>query len=329
MSSVLVTGGAGYIGSIMTLKLLDEGERVVVIDDLSAGHRGAVPDAAAFVQGDIGDEALVRRTISEHDVGAIMHFAGSVLVFESVADPLGYYLNNTVKSRSLVALAVDLGVPHFVFSSTAAVYGAPGDDPVREDAPLDPHSPYGTSKLVTEWMLRDTAAANPDFSYAALRYFNVAAADPAMRAVQSSKVSSHIVKIAAEAAMGKRPGLQIYGDDYKTPDGTCVRDYIHVWDLADVHYKALAHLRQGGSSLVANCGYSRSFSVREVVEAVKRVSGIDFPVSFAARRPGDPELIVADSTLAREKLGWTPRFDELDTIIRHALEWEKRLRART
>lgn len=328
MSSVLVTGGAGYIGSHMALRLLDAGETVVVLDDLSAGHRWSVPQGAHFVEGDAGDEALVRRIIDEHDVSAIMHFAGSVLVFESVADPLAYYLNNTVKSRTLIAAAASMDVPHFIFSSTAAVYGAPGAEPVREDAPLDPHSPYGSSKLVTEWMLRDAAASNDGFTYAALRYFNVAGADPAMRAGQSSKVSTHIIKIAAEAATGKRPGLQIYGDDYATPDGTCVRDYIHVWDLANVHYAALTHLRRGGSSLVANCGYSRGFSVREVIDAVKRVSGTDFAVTTASRRPGDPDTIVADSTLAREVLGWTPDLDDLDTIIRHALEWERMLAAR-
>ncbi len=323
--SVLVTGGAGYIGSHMALRLLDAGEDVVVIDDLSTGHEWAVPAGAELVRGDVGDADLVASVIKSRDVGAVMHFAGSILVFESVADPLGYYLNNTVKSRALVDAALRGGVRQFVFSSTAAVYGSPGLEPIDEDAPLRPESPYGTSKLVSEWMLRDTAAANPQFRYAALRYFNVAGADPQLRSGQSSKISTHLIKIAAEAASGKRASMKMYGDDYPTPDGTCVRDYIHVWDLVEAHYGALEHLRAGGESLVANCGYGHGFSVREVIDAVKRVSGVDFAVEKARRRDGDPAMIVANSDRARRLLGWTPQYDDLDTIIAHAIAWERQL----
>ncbi len=326
--SVLVTGGAGYIGSHMALRLLDAGEDVVVLDDLSTGHEWAVPAGAELVRGDVGDAGLVSEIIESRGIDAVMHFAGSILVFESVADPLGYYLNNTVNTRTLVEAALRCGVGQFVFSSTAAVYGSPGMEPIGEDAPVRPQSPYGTSKLVSEWILRDTAAANPQFRYAALRYFNVAGADPQLRSGQSSKVSTHLIKIAAEAASGKRPSMKMFGDDYPTPDGTCVRDYIHVWDLADAHYRALEHLRAGGESLVANCGYGHGFSVREVIDAVRRVSGVDFAVEKAERRPGDPAMIVANPGLAREVLGWTPRFDDLDTIISHAIAWEEALRRR-
>lgn len=325
--SVLVCGGAGFIGSHMVHELNDRGERVVVIDNLSTGFAWALPEAARLVQGDIGDMDLVRRVIREHNVEAIVHFAGSIVVPESVADPLGYYLNNTVKSRSLMAVAVETGVPHFIFSSTAAVYGAPKDNPVREDAELKPISPYGSSKLMTEIMLRDTAFAHP-FNYVALRYFNVAGADPKGRTGQSTKGATHLIKVACEAAQGKRSHLDVFGTDYPTADGTCIRDYIHVTDLVRAHVDALGYLRRGGKSDVFNCGYAHGFSVLEVIDAVKRVSGRDFEVRLAARRAGDPPAIVAASDKARAALGWTPQLDDLDQIVEHALAWEAALTSR-
>jgi UDP-glucose 4-epimerase len=323
--TVLVTGGAGYIGSHMVLKLLEEREDVVVIDNLSAGHKWAVPAQAVFYNADIADQNALDSIFATHKIDAIMHFAGAIVVSQSVELPLDYYRENTCKSRTLIERALNEGVEHFIFSSTAAIYGAPGLAPVAESAPFAPESPYGTSKLMTEWMLRDVAAVNPGFRYAALRYFNVAGADPQMRAGQSSRVSTHLIKIAAEAATGKRDGISIFGDDFQTPDGTCVRDYIHVTDLANAHYQALSYLRKGGPSVAANCGYGSGYSVRQVVESVKAVSGVDFPVTPAPRRTGDAAMIVADSTLARDLLGWSPEFDDLETIIRHALEWEQRL----
>jgi UDP-glucose 4-epimerase len=325
--TVLVTGGCGYIGSHMVWKLLDEGEQVVVLDRLSTGFDWAIPPEAPLVVGDIADQDLVEATIRDHGVSAIVHFAGSIIVPESVGDPLGYYLNNTVKSRALIESAVRAGVPHFIFSSTAAVYGTPATTPVAEDAPATPESPYGTSKLMTEWMLRDTAAAHP-LRYTALRYFNVSGADPKMRTGQSTKGATHLIKVASEAALGKRPYMELYGDDYPTPDGTCIRDYIHVWDLAEAHFLALRRLREGGGNLVANCGYGRGYSVREVVEAVKQVTGVDFEVRQRGRRPGDPASIVADAARARQEFDWRPGFDDLRTIIGHAVEWERRLSAR-
>ncbi|MBB5752528.1 UDP-glucose 4-epimerase GalE [Prosthecomicrobium pneumaticum] len=325
--TVLVTGGAGYIGSHMVWRLLDAGERVVVIDSLATGFRFAIAPEAAAVFGDVGDEDLVRSTIEAQGVDAVIHFAGSVVVPDSVADPLGYYLNNTVKSRSVIAAAVAAGVSHFIFSSTAAVYGSGGAEPIREDAPLAPASPYGRSKLMTEMMLADTAAAH-EFRYAALRYFNVAGADPAGRTGQSTRGATHLIKVAAEAALGKRAALTVHGSDYATPDGTCLRDYIHVSDLVDAHYDALLHLRRGGDSLVANCGYGHGYSVRQVIEAVRRVSGRDFPVVDGPRRPGDAEAIVADPARAMAVLGWRPRRDDLDGIVDSALAWEDHLTRR-
>jgi UDP-glucose 4-epimerase len=321
---VLVTGGAGYIGSHMVLELLDAGEQVIVIDNLSTGFRWAVPGEVEFVEGDIGDQALLRRLLSSHAIDAIVHFAGSIVVPESVADPLGYYLNNTCKSRALIASAVEAGVPHFIFSSSAAVYGMPEENPVKEDAKLEPISPYGTSKLVTEWMLRDTATAHA-LRYVALRYFNVAGADPKGRSGQSTAHATHLIKVASEAALGQRPYLEVFGTDYPTTDGTCIRDYIHVTDLARAHLDALRYLRAGGKSDVFNCGYGRGFSVLDVIGAVKRVSQSDFPVRMAPRRPGDPAAIVAEAGRIGKVLGWQPRLDDLDTIVGHALSWEKRL----
>ncbi|WP_420406790.1 UDP-glucose 4-epimerase GalE [Hoeflea sp.] len=327
--SVLVTGGAGYIGSHMVLELLEHGEDVVVIDNLLTGNEWAVPDGTRFYKADIADASALDTIFATHEIDAIIHFAGLIIVPDSVSKPLDYYMENTCKSRYLIQRALEAEIGNFIFSSSAAVYGAPGLEPVTESAPFAPESPYGSSKLMTEWMLRDVAAANPGFRYAALRYFNVAGADPAMRAGQSSRQSTHLVKIAAEAATGKRDGLQIFGDDFETPDGTCVRDYIHVTDLAKAHYCALSYLRAGGPSVAANCGYGSGYSVRQVVDAVKAVSGVDFVVTQAPRRHGDPAMIVADPTFARETLGWSPELDDLETIIRHALQWEGRLGNRT
>jgi len=325
--SVLVTGGAGYIGSHMVWKLLDRGEKVVVIDRLSTGFDWAIADAAQLVVGDIGDQSLVENTIRAHEVDAIIHFAGSIIVPESVADPLGYYENNTVKSRALIESAVRTGVRNFIFSSTAAVYGSPERMPVTEEERTLPESPYGTSKLMTELMLRDTALAH-DFRYTALRYFNVSGADPAGRTGQSTKGATHLIKVASEAATGKRDFMEIYGTDYPTPDGTCVRDYIHVSDLAEAHYLALTRLRDGGGSLVANCGYGRGYSVREVVAAVKRVTGSGFEVRERERRAGDAVAIVANADRTRAEFGWVPEYDDLELIVRHAVAWEEQLRKR-
>lgn len=323
--TVLVTGGAGYIGSHMVLALLDAGESVVVIDNLSTGFRTAVPPPALLIEGNVGDEDLVSRVIAEHGVRAIIHFAGSIVVPDSVADPLGYYLNNTANSRTLIAAAVAGGVKAFIFSSTAAVYGNPQEIPVKETADLKPVSPYGTSKLMTELMLADTAFAH-DFRYVALRYFNVAGADPAGRAGQSTPRATHLIKVACETALGKRPTMDVFGTDYPTPDGTCVRDYIHVTDLVTAHMAALGYLENGGPSDIFNCGYSSGYSVLEVIEAVKRAAGGPFPVTLGARRPGDAEAIVADSAKIRERLGWIPKLANLDTIVAHALNWERSLK---
>ena len=322
--SVLVTGGAGYIGSHMVLELLDTGESVVVIDNLSTGFKWAVAEPATLVVGDAGDEDLVKTVVRKHGVDAIIHFAGSIVVPDSVADPLGYYLNNTVKSRALIQAAVDTGVKNFIFSSTAAVYGNPKDNPVSETADPAPMSPYGSSKLMTEIMLRDASRAH-DFRAVALRYFNVAGADPKGRSGQSTPRATHLIKVACETALGKRAGMEVFGTDYPTPDGTCVRDYIHVKDLARAHMSALAYLRQGGATDIFNCGYSKGYSVLEVISAVKRASNVDFPVQLSPRRPGDPAAIVAGSAKIRERLGWKPENDDLDQIVAQALAWEKRL----
>ena len=322
--SVLVTGGAGYIGSHMVLALLDEGEDVVVLDNLSTGFRWAVPEEAKFVAGDAGDGDLLLRLFLTNSIDAIIHFAGSIVVPESVVDPLGYYGNNTCKSRTLIAAGVQSKIPHFIFSSTAAVYGTPEENPVAEDARLEPISPYGTSKLMTELMLRDTGAAH-DLRYVALRYFNVAGADPAGRSGQSTARATHLVKVACETALGERPYLEVFGTDYPTPDGTCIRDYIHVTDLVAAHLDALRYLRAGGKSEVLNCGYGSGFSVLDVIASVKRVSQADFPVRMGPRREGDSAALVAQASRVGEVLGWVPRLNRLDTIVGHALAWEKRL----
>jgi UDP-glucose 4-epimerase len=325
--ALLVTGGAGYIGSQMVHELVDAGERVVVLDDLSTGFRWAVPEGAPLVIGETGDQALVARLIRDHDVDSIIHFAASIVVPDSVRDPLGYYRNNTVNSRALIECAVRNGIRHFVFSSTAAVYGSPAAVRIGEDAPTLPISPYGWSKLMTEIMLRDASHAH-GMGHVILRYFNVAGADPQGRTGQSSAAATHLIKVAAETALGLRPKLEIFGTDYPTPDGTCIRDYIHVGDLADAHKLALHYLRSGGTPLTLNCGYGHGFSVREVIETVKRVSAIDFKVENAPRREGDPARVVAASERIRDALGWHPRYDDLPTIVAHALAWEHQLMAR-
>ena len=321
--SVLVTGGAGYIGSHMVVELLGAGETVVVLDNLSTGFRWAVAPGARLVVGDVGDEALVARVIREHAVEAIIHFAGSIVVPDSVADPLGYYLNNTVKSRALIATAVACGVRQFIFSSTAAVYGMAEVMPVTESTPLAPMSPYGSSKLMTEIMLHDVASAH-DMNYVVLRYFNVAGADPQARIGLATVGATHLLTIAVEAATGPRAKVDVFGTDYPTPDGSCIRDFIHVSDLAQAHRAALSYLRDGGTSATLNCGYGRGYSVLETIEAVRRVSGRNFAVQYAPRRPGDIMTMIADTSRIRSTLDWTPRYDDLDTIAAHALAWEEK-----
>jgi UDP-glucose 4-epimerase len=311
----------------MVLELLDRGEKVVVLDNLSTGFWWAVPQEAVFVQGDIGDQPLLERLIAEHGITGIAHFAAKIVVPESVSDPLGYYYNNTVKTRALLESAVRGGVRHVIFSSTAAVYGEPPVSPVPEEIALNPINPYGRSKLMSEWMLEDAARAH-GFSYVALRYFNVAGADPKGRSGQSSPNATHLIKVAGQAALGQRAGLTVFGTDYATPDGTCVRDYIHVTDLARAHLAALDHLRNDGTSLTLNCGYGRGYSVREVVEVVKRVSGVDFPVTYAGRRAGDPASLIARADRITAELGWRPEHDNLEQIVSQALAWEDKLRMR-
>ena len=325
--AVLVTGGAGYIGSHMVLALLDAGEEVVVLDDLSTGFDWVLPPEVILVRGDVGDPELVGRVLRERSIEAVAHFAAKIVVPDSVADPLGYYLANTVKSRALIEATVKAGVRRFIFSSTAAVYGEPRRIPVPEDEPPAPVSPYGRSKLMTEWMLADAAAAH-DLRFVALRYFNVAGADPRGRAGQSTPQATHLIKVAAQTALGDRPHIEVFGTDYPTPDGSCLRDYIQVTDLAEAHMAALAHLRAGGESLTLNCGYGRGYSVLEVIEVVKRVSGVDFPVRYSPRRPGDPAAIVARADRIRETLGWRPRHDDLPAIVAQALAWERALKTR-
>lgn len=319
--AVLVTGGAGYIGSHMVLALIDAGESAVVLDDLSTGFREAVHPKAKLVVGDVSDEKLVGSLIKEHKIDAVIHFAAKLIVPDSVADPLGYYLANTVKTRALLAAVTGAGVKHFVFSSTAAVYGNPEENPAGEDSKLSPLSPYGTSKLISEWMLRDVAKAY-DLHYVVLRYFNVAGADPQGRAGQLTKNATLLIKVACETAAGARNRMSVFGTDYPTADGTCIRDYIHVTDLVAAHLDALRHLRAGGENLVLNCGYGRGYSVLEVIDTVKKISGKDFPVEFAPRRAGDPVAIVARADKIRVKLGWKPALDDLSRIVTHAYDWE-------
>jgi UDP-glucose 4-epimerase len=327
--TVLVTGGAGYIGSHAVLALLDDGWPVVVIDDLSNGTREVVPDEAAFFEGSIGDRTLVERVLRDEKVGAILHFAGSIVVPESVEKPLEYYANNTLASHALISAALACGVRHIVFSSTAAVYGEPERVPIEEGDAKQPINPYGASKLMTERMLADTAAAFP-INYAALRYFNVAGADPDMRAGQIGKGSTHLIKVAVEAAVGKRDHVAVFGTDYPTRDGSCIRDYVHVSDLAAAHVVALERLtEQPDDNLVLNCGYGNGLSVLEVLDALDRVLAKPVPRQVMGRRAGDPPLLVASNRALIETLAWQPRFADIETIITHALEWERKLQDRS
>ena len=320
---ILVTGGAGYIGSHTVLALVAAGIPAVVLDDLSTGSRDMVPEGVPFVQGNVADMALVRRTLRENQCCGIMHFAGSIIVPESVHDPLKYYRNNAEAGRALIEAALAENIKTFIFSSTASVYGRPKTVPINEDAPTAPENPYGFSKLIIERILKDVSSAH-GLSYAALRYFNVAGADAKGRAGQVGPQSTHLIKIAVETVLGRRRHMEIFGDDYDTPDGACIRDYIHVSDLADAHVKAFNHLLNGGDNLILNCGYGRGASVREVLNAVQKVSGQTLDIRIAPRRPGDVPELVADVTRIRKILGWVPRFTDLDVIIRTALEWERK-----
>jgi UDP-glucose 4-epimerase len=322
--TVLVTGGAGYIGSHMVLALAEAGESVVVVDNLATGFSTSLPEGVPLFIGDAADENLVEGVIEAHGIESIVHFAGSVVVPESMRHPLAYYRNNTMTTRSLLNTAVKCGVSRFVFSSTAAVYGNPERMPVTEDAPTRPLSPYGSSKLMTEIMLHDVAAAH-DLNYVVLRYFNVAGADPLSRIGLATAGATHLMKIAVEAATGQRAKIDVYGTDYPTPDGSCVRDFIHVSDLAQAHRAALSHLRSGGHSTTLNCGYGRGYSVLETIEAVRRVSGRNFAVQYAPRRPGDIMTMIADTSRIASTLDWTPQYEDLETIAAHALAWEEKL----
>src|SRR5204863_1167647 len=322
--TVLVTGVAGYIGSHMVLALAEAGESVVVIDNLSTGFSAFLPEGVPLFIGDAGDENLVEGVIAQHGVESIIHFAGSVVVPDSMRDPLAYYRNNTMTTRSLLNAAVMGGVNRFIFSSTSAVYGNPDQVPVPEYAPTRPLSPYGSSKLMTELMLHDVAAAH-GMKYVALRYFKVAGADPKGRVGLATVGATHLLKIAVEAATGQRAKIAVVGTDYPTPDGSCIRDFIHVSDLARAHRAALSYLRGGGDSATLNCGYGRGYSVLETIDAVRRISGRNFAVQYAARRPGDIMTMVADTSRMRAMLDWTPQYDDLDTITTHALAWEEKL----
>jgi len=325
--AVLVTGGAGYIGSHMVLSLADAGEKVVVLDNLVTGFDWAIDGRAVFEEGDARDIDFVVGLIAKHGITEIVHFAGSIVVPESVADPLKYYRNNTATSRDLIEAAVKGGVKHFIFSSTAAVYGMTGLAPVVETTPLNPMSPYGRSKLMTEMMLADVAAAHP-ITYGVLRYFNVAGADPQGRSGQSSPGATHLIKVACQTALGQREKVDIFGTDFETPDGTGVRDYIHVTDLIAAHALLLKHLRGGGQSTTLNCAYGRGYSVREVIEAVRHVSGVDLRADEGPRRAGDPASITATGEKLRKQLGWVPQHDDLTEIVASAYAWEKHLMVR-
>lgn len=323
--TILVTGGAGYIGSHAVLALQDAGWPVAVIDNLVTGFRWAVPDNVPFYEGNVADEELIAKIVEEQNIGAIMHFAGSVVVPESVENPLKYYDNNSAKSRSLIAAAVANGVKHFIFSSTAATYGIPEESPVKENTPQVPINPYGMSKLMTEHMLRDVSAAH-DMNFCALRYFNVAGADPAARTGQSTAGATHLIKVAVEAALGKRDSVAVFGTDYDTPDGTGVRDYIHVSDLAAAHVLALeALIADPYQNHLLNCGYGRGFSVLEVLDAVDRVTNLKISRKLEGRRAGDPDSLISDNRAIMKSFPWQPQYADLDKIVTHALAWERKL----
>jgi len=325
--NILVTGGAGYIGSHTSRQLIEAGYSVTVVDNLYSGHRWAVPDEATFIEGDVGDHPLMESVLKERKINAVVHFAGHIVVPESVSDPLKYYSNNALNSGRLIAACQEAGVEHFVFSSTAATYGAPQVISIDEQVRTEPINPYGRTKLITEWMLEDIAhAANRSpFRYIALRYFNVAGASLDTTLGQATAEATHLIKVACEAATGQRESITIFGTDYETDDGTCIRDYIHVEDLAGAHLNALTWLLKGGDSQVLNCGYGHGYSVREVIETVKAVSGVDFEVVEGSRRAGDPPELIADSSRIRERLGWTPNLDNLEIICRTAWKWEQKL----
>jgi len=323
--TILVTGGAGYIGSHMVWELLDHGEEVIVVDNLVTGFEWAVPENVTLIKGDVGHQEFMQDVITDNKVDTIIHFAGSVIVPESLENPLKYYDNNTGNSRNLIAAAIKTGVKNFIFSSTAAVYGEPlTEGPISENAILNPMSPYGTSKLMTELMVRDTALAH-NMSYVILRYFNVAGCDLKGRTGQSTEGATHLIKVACEAAAGKRPSMKIFGTDYDTRDGTAVRDFIHVSDLANAHYTAVQFLRNGGRKFTANCGYSSGYTVKEVIDAVKRVSGNNFKVIEAERRAGDIPALSANAYRLMSRLDWRPKYDDLDIIVSSALNWEEKL----
>lgn len=321
-----MTGGAGYIGSHTVYQLVDAGHDVVVVDNLYSGHRWAAHPQAEFIQADVGDKVLMSEVMQRHNIETVIHFAAHMVVPESVSDPLKYYLNNVGASANLIKASLESGIEQFIFSSTAAVYGNPDDVPVSEDMPTSPINPYGTTKLVTEWMLRDVAKSTADkFKYVALRYFNVAGTRLDGKLGQATPNATHLIKVACEVACGKRDSVSIYGTDYPTPDGTCIRDYIHVEDLARAHLDALAYLDRGSASATFNCGYGKGFSVREVLECVKQASGVDFLVHEQGRRAGDPVSLVANADRIRHTLGWQPNYDDLQLICNTAYQWEKQL----
>ena len=328
MTTVLVTGGAGYIGSHTTLQLVEAGYGVVVLDNLYSGHRWAVDSRAMFIEGDISDQALVEQILRQHRIDAVVHFAGHIVVPESVEKPLKYYRNNVAGSLNLIQCCVAAGIQRFVFSSSAAVYGMPGISPISEEADKSPINPYGVTKLITEWTLRDLAHAATGFHFVALRYFNVAGAHRTGVLGQATPEATHLIKVACQAATGQRPSMAIFGDNYATPDGTCIRDYIHVEDLAQAHLDALEYLGNNGQSVAVNCGYGQGYSVQQVIDCVKRVSGTDFVVNREGRRAGDPDELVADNSRIKEIFGWQPHCDDLETICHTAYQWELKLQAK-
>ncbi len=323
MKATLVLGGAGYIGSHTVAQLVEQGEKVIVLDNLATGNRWAVPSGVEFVEASCGDEAAVSGVLKKHNVQSVIHFAASLVVPESVANPLKYYLNNTANTARLIATCLSHGVRHFVFSSTAATYGIPEGERAHEDTPLQPINPYGASKMMSERMLKDASLAHPEFQAVILRYFNVAGAKADGSLGQANKSATQLVKVASEVATGARASLELFGTDYATPDGTCVRDYIHVDDLAHAHLLALGYLRDGGLTDIFNCGYGYGYSVREVIRAMKKVSGVDFKVVESGRRPGDPPALIAANEKIQKTLNWQPKYNDLELICRSSYEWEK------